>query len=80
MGMREDLDRAAKSHHWWPKGVALEMLEKLAHQLREAPDDARLTLRMGMKEEGTLNPWLCVEHPKEQYEGFDDTFLCPPFC
>ena len=80
MSKHEDLQRIATHYHWWPKGAALEIMKALAHQLNEAPDDARLTLRIGMKEDGTLNPWLCVEGLSEEYEGFDDSFGCPPFC
>lgn len=80
MGMREDMDRAAKRHHYWPKGAALEMLDKLTAQLREAPEEARLTLRMGVAHDGAANPWLRVEGAKEEYQGFNDSFGCPPFC
>lgn len=79
MSKSEDLARMGEHYHWWPKGKAIHLLHELAQQMREAPDNARLTLRMGMKADGALNPWLCVEGG-ETYEGFNDSFGCPPLC
>lgn len=80
MSKHDDLERMARHYHWWHKADALRMLHTLTEQLNEAPDSARLTIRMGMKADGTTNPWLCVEGGAEVYEGANDSFLCPPIC
>ena len=79
MSKADDLDRMAHFYNWWEKERALKMLRDLLQDLHEAPDTARLTLRMGMTAEGTLNPWLCVEGG-EVYEGADASWPCPPHC
>jgi hypothetical protein len=80
MSKHDDLERMARHYSWWPKAKAVGMLTALLEQLKEGPEAAKFTIRTGMKADGQLNPWLCVEGGSEVYEGYDDGFGCPPLC
>lgn len=89
MSMYDDVARyeqagLAAHYHWWPQKEAIAMLDALGLALREAPDGARLTCRLGLRPDGRATVWLAVAEADDDLNGggteINNSRPCPPFC